>query len=70
MILTATNLDGPAFNTRSQTSQQCQATTDTRPSNTPSIMNPNTSDLTIVETNTDVSLKPLAANRHEVLLQM
>ena len=37
MMLTATNSDGPVFNTWSQTSQQCQITKDTRPSNTPSI---------------------------------
>ena len=49
MMLTATNSDGPAFNTRGQTSQQCQTIKDTRPSNTPSIMKPPTSDLTTVE---------------------
>ena len=67
-MLTATNSDGPEFNTRSQTSQQCQTTTDKRPSNTPSIMNPVTSDLTTMETNPDITLKPLTANRHETLL--
>ena len=70
MMFTATNLDGPTFNTRSQTSQQCQTAMDTRPSNTPSIMNPATSDLTTVETNLDITQKPLTANRHEALLQM
>ena len=50
MMLTTMNLDRPAFNTRRQTSQQCQTTKDMRHSNTPSIMNPATSDLATVET--------------------
>ena len=70
MMLTATNSDGPAFNIRSQTSQQCQTTMDTRPSNTPSIMNPATSGLTTVETNPDITVKHFIDNRHEALLQM
>ena len=70
MMLTATNLDGPAFNTKSQTSQQCQTTKNTRPSNTPPITNPATSDLATVETTQDITLKPLTADRHEALLQM
>ena len=41
---------------------------DTRPSNTPSIMNPATSDLAIVETTQDITPKPLTADRHEALL--
>ena len=45
-MLTTTNLNVPAFNTRSQTSQQHQTTMGMRQSNTPSIMNPPTSDLT------------------------
>ena len=69
-MLTATNSDGPAFNTRSQISQQCQTTMDTRPSNTPPIINSTTSDLTTVETTPDITLKPLTADRHEALLQM
>ena len=69
-MLTATNLDEPAFTTRSQTSQQCQTTMDTRPSNTPSITNPATYDLTIVETTPDITPKPLTADRHKALLQM
>ena len=70
MMLTATNLDRPAFNTISKTSQQCQKPKDIRPSNTPSITKPATSYLTTVETTQDITLKPLAANRHEALLQM
>ena len=70
LILTATNLDGPAFNTQSQTSQQCQTTKDTRPSNTLSITYTATSDLTTVETAQDITLKPLTADRPEALLQM
>ena len=38
MMLSATNSDGPAFNTRSKTPQQCQTPKDTRLSNTASIM--------------------------------
>ena len=70
MIFTATNLDEPAFNTRSKTSQQHQTTKDTRPSNTPSIMEPATSDLTTVESAQDITPKPLTADRHKALLQM
>ena len=66
MMPTATNLDGPAFNKRSQTSQQCQTTKDKRPSNTLSI----TSNLTTVETAQDITLKTLLAERHKALLQM
>ena len=69
-MLTATNSNGPAFTTRSQTSQKHQTTMDMRPSNTPSIMNAATSDLTTVETTPDITLKPLIADRHEALLQM
>ena len=65
-MLTATNSDGPAFNTRSRTSQQHQTTKDTGPSNTSPITNPATSDLTTVETTQDITLKPLTADRHEV----
>ena len=43
---------------------------DTRPSNTPSLMNPATSDLTTVETTQDRTPKPLTANRCEALPQM
>ena len=43
---------------------------DTRPSNTPFITNAATSDLTTVETNPDVTPKPLTANRYEALLEM
>ena len=67
MMLTVTNSDGPAFNTRSQASQQCQTTKDTGPSNIPSITNP---ALTTVESTQDITPKPLTANRHEALFQM
>ena len=70
MMFTATNLDGPAFNTRSKTSQQSQTPKDTRPLNTPSILKPTTSDFTTVETTWDITPKPLTADRHEALLQM
>ena len=68
MMLTATNSDGPAFNTRSRTSQQQQTTKDTRPPNTPSITNHVTSDSTTVETTQDITPKPLTTERHEALL--
>ena len=55
MMLTATNLDQPAFNTQSQTSQQCQTTNHTRTSITPFITNPAISDLTTVETTEDIT---------------
>ena len=58
MMLRAINSDRPAFNTRSQTSQQCQTTKHTGPSNTPSITNPATSELTIVETIQDITPNP------------
>ena len=63
-MLTATNLDGPAFNTRSKTPNQYQTTTDTKPSNTQSIKKPFTPDLTTVETTQDITTKPLTADRH------
>ena len=69
-MLTATNSDGPAFNTRSQTSQHHQTPQDTGPSHTPSISNPSTFDLTAVETTQDITTKPLTADRHEALLQI
>ena len=69
-MLTATNLDGPAFNTRSQTSQQCQITKDTRPSNTPSISKPPTYDLTTGENTQNIMPKPLTADQCQALLQM
>ena len=69
-MLTATNSDGPAFNTKKPNFTKCQTTMDTRHSNTPSIMNPATSDLTTVETTHDITLKPLPANRYEAVLKM
>ena len=70
MMPMAPNLDGPAFNTQSQTSHQHQTTKDTRPSNIPSITNPAKSDLTTLGRTQDITPKPLKAERHEVLLWM
>ena len=69
-MLTATNLDEPASNTRSKTSQQQQTTKDIRHSNTPSIMKPATSDLITVKITQDITSKSLTANRHKALHQM
>ena len=69
-MLIATNLDGPAFNTRSKTSQQHQRTTDTDPSDTPPIKETITLDLPTVETSQDITPKPLIANSCEALLQI
>ena len=68
MMLTATNLGRPTSNTRNKTSQQCQTTKDTRPSNTPSITKPAASHLTTVETTQDITPKPLTADRCKALL--
>ena len=59
-MLSASNLDGPAFNSRSQT-QQCLApdTPKAKPSITPDIMS-----------TPDPTLKYLTADRIEALLQM
>ena len=65
-MLTATNSDGPAFNTKSKTSHQCETTTNTDPSNT----QPDKEAVTLVETMQDVTPKPLIDNRHEAQLQM
>ena len=59
-MLTATNLDGPAFNTRSKTSHQCLTTTHT---DTQPIKKTVTPDLTTVEASQDITLKPLTADR-------
>ena len=69
-MLTATNSDGPAFNTRSKASHHHQTTTDTEPSNTQTIKETVTPDVTTVDTTQDITLKPLTADRHETLLQM
>ena len=69
-MLTATNFDRAAFSARGQISQQCQTTKDKRPSNTPSILKPPTSDFTTLENTQDITLKPLTVNRHKALLQM
>ena len=69
-MFTATNLDVPAFNTRSKTSHQHQANTDTEPSSTQPIKETVTPDLTTVETIQNITPKPLTANRHKALLQI
>ena len=68
--LTATNSDGPAFNTRSKTSHHCQTTMDAELSNTQSIRGNLYTRLTTVETAQDITLKPLTADRHEASLKM
>ena len=69
-MLIATNLDGPAFNTRSKTSHHCQTTMDTEPSNTPTSKETVTPDVTTVDTTQNITLQPLTANRHKIHLQM
>ena len=69
-MLTATNSDGPPFNTRSKTSHHFQTTTDTEPSNTQPIKETVTPDVTTVETTQDITTKPLTSDRHEATLQM
>ena len=69
-MITATDLNGPAFNIRSQTSQHHHTPQDTGSLHTQSISNPATSDLTTVETTQDITLKPLTADRYEALPQM
>ena len=69
-MLTATNFDGPAFNTRSKASHQSQIPMDKEPSDTHSTKDTVTPDLTTVETSQDITPKPLTADRHEALLQM
>ena len=69
-MLTATNFDGPAFNTRSETSHQCKTTTNTEPSSTQPIKETLTPNLATVKTTQDVTQKPLTDDRHKVLLQM
>ena len=69
-MLTATNLDVPAFNTRSKTSQQHQTNADTEPSGSQPIKETVTPDLATVETTQDITSKPLIANRHNALLWM
>ena len=69
-MLTATNLDGPAFNIRGKMSHHHQTTMDTEPSNSQPIKETVTLDLTTVETAQDITPKPLTANGHKALLQM
>ena len=69
-MLTATNLDGPVFNTRSKKLHQHQTNTDTEPSSTQPIKETDTPDLIKLETTQDIKPKPLKAGRQEALLQM
>ena len=69
-MLTTTNSDGPAFNTRSKTLQQQQANTELEPSGTQHIKETVMLDLTTVETTQNITPKPLTANRHDTFLQM
>ena len=69
-MFTATNLDGPAFNARSKISHHHQTTMDTEPSNSQTIKETVTPDVTTMDTTQDITPKPLTANGHETLLQM
>ena len=69
-VLTATISSGPAFNTRSKTSHQCQTPMKTEPSSTQLIKETVTPDLTTVKTAQDATPKPLTDDTHEALLQM
>ena len=69
-MLTATNSDGPAFNTRSKTLHKCHANTDTEALSTTPSRESITPDLTSMETTEDITPKTLTVNRHETLLQM
>ena len=67
-MLTATNSDGPAYNTRSKTSHQCPTSANTELSSAQPIKI--TLDLTTVQTSQDITPKPLTANQQDVVLQM
>ena len=69
-MLTATNWDRPAFNTRSKTSHHCQTNMDTEPSSIQTIKETVTPDVTTVDTTQDITLKPLSADGCKTLLQM
>ena len=69
-MLTATISDGPTCNTRSKTSQQCQANTNTEPSSTQPDKETVTPDLPTAKTTQDVTPKPLRDDRLKALLQM
>ena len=69
-MLTATNSDGPTFNTRSKTSHQHQTTMETETSNTQLIKDTVTQDLNTVENMQNITPKSLTADRHKALLQM
>ena len=64
-MFTATNLDRPAFNTRSKTLHLQSANLGTEPSSIQPIKEIVMLDLTTVETTQDITLKPLTADRHE-----
>ena len=69
-MLTATNSDGPAFNTRSKTSHQGSTTVNTEFLSTQPIKEPVTPDFTTVKTTQDVTPKPLTDDGHDALIQM
>ena len=69
-MLTTTNSDGLAFNTRSKTSHQHQTIRKTEFLNTQPDKEMVIPDATTVKTTQDVTPKPLTNNRHKVLLQM
>ena len=69
-MLTATHLARPAFKTRSKTTHQYQANTDTEPSSSQPTKEAFIPDLTTVETTQDITPKPLTADRHKALLHM
>ena len=69
-MLTATISNGPAFNTRSKTSHQCQTTMNAEPSNTYPYRETVKPDFTTVKATHDVTPKPLTDDRHKALLQM
>ena len=65
-MLTAINLDGPAFNTRRRTAQ-CNITEDLTPQPKADTV---TSDITTVTDTPDSMPKPLTEDRLHALLQM
>ena len=65
-MLTATDYDGPAFNTRSRTAQ-CNITEHPTPQPNADTVTP---DITTVENTPDTMPKPLTEERLHALLQM
>ena len=65
-MVTATNYDGPAFNTRSRTAQ-CSITEDLTPQPEANTVTP---DITTVKDTSDAMPKPLTEDRLHAVLQM